>query len=100
MNMKSSKALLLCLTSLFMGGLATSQDVTSQDVTSEDVAAGATSAFVGIGPVVFESTPVVPIPLLAVRNKSFTAGEKLEFDIKYEFISAGTATEISQGQER
>lgn len=38
------------------------------------------------------TTATLPIPLVSVVNKAFLPGEKCEFNIKYEFIKAGTAS--------
>jgi len=42
--------------------------------------------------------PIAPILLTKVPNSAFKIGEKLIFSLKYEFITAGTATmEVSEG---
>lgn len=43
--------------------------------------------------------PAAPIQLTPVKNTAFSSGEKLVFAIKYEFVTAGTATmEVYDGQ--
>jgi len=59
------------------------------------IRAAALALLLSLAPALSAADPIVLKP---VKNNAFKAGEKLEFLIKYEFVSAGTATmEIQEG---